>query len=244
MCRISCMRLDQELVSRKIYPTRAKAVAAIKSGLVMVNGVAAQKPSQQVVDTDDITGGRLPYSSGRGSLKLRRALEAFDVNPSGYVCLDVGASTGGFTEILLSHGAKRVLAVDVGTNQLIDDLKNDSRVLSLEQTDIRDLEPIEPVDLIVIDVSFISLTNIIDALVKWNAPQIIALIKPQFEVARSVAARSGGVIKSEIERENAIKNVIQNFEKNGYNQSGIIESPIKGGSGNIEYLAYLRRAAQ
>lgn len=238
------MRLDQVLVCRGIYPTRAKAVAAIKSGLVMVNGVAAQKPSQQVVDTDDITGGRLPYSSGRGSLKLRRALEAFDVNPSGYVCLDVGASTGGFTEILLSHGAKRVLAVDVGTNQLIDDLKNDSRVTSLEQTDIRDLEPIEPVDLIVIDVSFISLTNIIDALVKWNAPQIIALIKPQFEVARSVAARSGGVIKSEIERENAVKNVIQNFEKNGYNQAGIIESPIKGGSGNIEYLAYLRRAAQ
>lgn len=238
------MRLDQELVVRKIYPTRAKAVAAIKSGLVMVNGVAAQKPSQQVVDTDDITGGQLPYSSGRGSLKLQRALEAFNVNPSDYVCLDVGASTGGFTEVLLAHGAKRVIAVDVGTNQLIDDLKNDLRVLSLEKTDIRELAPIEPVDLIVVDVSFISLTNIIDALVKWDAPQIIALIKPQFEVSRAVAARSGGVIKSELERQNAIKNVIQSFEKSGYNQSGIIESPIKGGSGNTEYLAYLRRVAQ
>lgn len=238
------MRLDQELVIRKIYPTRAKAVAAIKSGLVKVNGVIAQKPSQQIVDTDNVTGGLLPYSSGRGSLKLSHALEVFDVNPSGYVCLDVGASTGGFTEVLLSHNAKRVIAVDVGTNQLIDDLKNDSRVMSLEQTDIRDLEPIEPVDLIVIDVSFISLTNIIEVLLKWNAPQIIALIKPQFEVPRAIAARSGGVIKSEIERENAVKNVIQNFEKNGYNQAGITETPIKGGSGNIEYLAYLRRAAQ
>ena len=238
------MRLDQELVSRGIYPTRAKAVAAIKSGLVKVNDKIAQKPSQQVVDTDAVAGGSLPYSSGRGSLKLARALEVFNVNPSGYVCLDVGSSTGGFTEVLLAHGAKRVTAVDVGTNQLIDDLKNDSRVISLEQTDIRDLEPIEPVDLIVIDVSFLSLTNIIEALLKWNAPQIIALIKPQFEVSRAVAARAGGVIKSEIERENAVKNVIQNFEKNGYNQLGIVESPIKGGSGNIEYLAYLRRAAQ
>lgn len=232
------MRLDQVLVCRGIYPTRAKAVAAIKSGLVKVNGKIAQKPSQQVVDTDVVAGESLPYSSGRGSLKLAHALGVFNVNPSGYVCLDVGASTGGFTEILLSHGAKRVIAVDVGTNQLIDDLKNDSRVISLEQTDIRDLTPIEPVDLIVIDVSFISLTNIIDALCAWKAPQIIALIKPQFEVARSIAARSGGIIKSEIERENAIKNVIQNFEKNGYNQIGITESPIKGGSGNIEYLAY------
>ncbi len=238
------MRLDQELVNRGIYPTRAKAVAAIKSGLVKVNDKIAQKPSQHVVDTDTMTGGLLPYSSGRGSLKLARALEIFNVNPSGYVCLDVGASTGGFTEVLLAHGAKRVIAVDVGTNQLIDDLKNDSRVISLEQTDIRDLEPIEPVDLVVIDVSFISLTNIIEALLKWNTPQIIALIKPQFEVSRAVAARAGGVIKSEIERENAVKNVIQNFEKNGYNQLGITESPIKGGSGNTEYLAYLRRAAQ
>lgn len=238
------MRLDQELVNRGIYPTRAKAVAAIKSGLVRVNNKIAQKPSQQIVDADVVAGGGLPYSSGRGSLKLARALEVFNVNPSGYVCLDVGASTGGFTEVLLSHGAKRVIAVDVGTNQLIDELKNDSRVISLEQTDIRILKPFEPVDLIVIDVSFISLTNIMDALVKWNAPQIIALIKPQFEVSRSVAARSGGVIKNEIERENAVKNVIQNFKKNGYNQQGIIESPIKGGSGNTEYLAYLRHAAQ
>ena len=241
---IFIMRLDQALVLRNLYSTRAKAVAAIKAGLVSVNGAVAQKASQSVSDTDNIVAGALPYSVGRGGVKLAAALDAFNVNPAGYVCLDVGASTGGFTETLLSRGAVRVIAVDVGTNQLADELKRDARVLSLEQTDIRALHPVLPVDLIVVDVSFISLTNISDALVAWNAPQIIALIKPQFEVSRSVAARAHGVIKSESERAAAIQNVVQNFEKNGYKQSGIIESPIRGGSGNVEYLALLRRVAQ
>ncbi len=241
---IFIMRLDQALVLRNLYSTRAKAVAAIKSGLVSVNGAVAQKASQSVSDTDNIVAGALPYSVGRGGVKLAAALDAFNVNPAGYVCLDVGASTGGFTETLLSRGAVRVIAVDVGTNQLADELKRDVRVLSLEQTDIRALHPVSPVDLIVIDVSFISLINIMDALVAWNAPQIIALIKPQFEVPRAIAARNRGVIKSEIDRQNAIQNVVKNFEKIGYNQCGIIESPIRGGSGNVEYLALLRHVAQ
>lgn len=241
---IFIMRLDQALVLRNLYPTRAKAVAAIKSGLVSVNGAVAQKASQSVSDTDNIVAGALPYSVGRGGVKLAAALDVFNVNPAGYVCLDVGASTGGFTETLLSRGAVRVIAVDVGTNQLVDELKRDARVLSLEQTDIRALHPVSPVDLIVIDVSFISLINIMDALVAWNAPQIIALIKPQFEVPRAIAARNRGIIKSEIDRQNAIQNVVKNFEKIGYNQCGIIESPIRGGSGNVEYLALLRHVAQ
>lgn len=241
---IFIMRLDQALVLRNLYSTRAKATAAIKSGLVSVNGAVAQKASQSVSDTDNIVAGALPYSVGRGGVKLAAALDAFNVNPAGYVCLDVGASTGGFTETLLSRGAVRVIAVDVGTNQLADELKRDARVLSLEQTDIRALHPVSSVDLIVIDVSFISLINIMDALVAWNAPQIIALIKPQFEVPRAIAARNRGVIKSEIDRQNAIQNVVKNFEKIGYNQCGIIESPIRGGSGNVEYLALLRRVAQ
>lgn len=240
-CKIICMRLDQELVLRNLYPTRAKAVAAIKSGLVSVNGAPAQKASQSVSGADNIVAGALPYSAGRGGVKLAAALDAFGVNPAGYVCLDVGASTGGFTETLLSRGAVRVIAVDVGTNQLTDELKRDARVLSLEQTDIRALHPVAPVDLIVIDVSFISLINIMDALVAWKSPQIIALIKPQFEVPRAVAARNRGVIKSAVDRQNAVQNVIKNFEKNGYNQYGLIESPIRGGSGNVEYLACWRR---
>ena len=117
------MRLDQEIVLRKLYPSRAKAVAAINAGLVFVNGVIAKKPSQVVNDSDEITGGALPYSVGRGSLKLAHALDYFNVLPSGMVCLDIGASTGGFTQELLSRGAKRVYAVDVGTNQLADELK-------------------------------------------------------------------------------------------------------------------------
>ena len=235
------MRLDKKLVILQLYPTRAKAVAAIKSGLVLVNGASATKPSQDVSDSDNIVAGDLPYSAGRGSLKLAAALDAFDVNPSGLVCLDVGASTGGFTEVLLNRGASCVIAVDVGSNQLISGIKNDSRVLSFEQTDIRNMRPLRPVDLIVVDVSFISLRNIIDALIAWRAPRIITLIKPQFEVPRNIAARANGVIKNESDRKNAIDNVVNEFEKNGYKQSGIIESPIHGGSGNTEYLAYFIR---
>ena len=242
MYNLFIMRLDQELVIRNIYPTRAKAVAAIKGGLVLVNGRVAQKPSQQVVIDDEIYGGNLPYVSGRGSLKLECALEFFKVNPTGYICLDVGASTGGFTEVLLNHGAKKVFAVDVGTGQLISDLRNDVRVVSLEQTDIRNLKPIEKVDLIVIDVSFISLANIVDCLPQWGAKQIIALIKPQFEVAREIAAKFGGVIKSDADRQNAIRKAVEAFEKFGFVCQGVIESPILGGSGNVEYLMYAVRA--
>ena len=158
------MRLDQALVQRNLYTTRARAVAAIKSGLVLVNGAAAKKPSQDVLETDVLTGGDLPYSAGRGSLKLEHALRYFNIVPSGMVCLDVGASTGGFTEVLLRNGAARVYAVDVGTNQLVAELRNDARVVSLEQTDIRALPPQAVVDLVVIDVSFVSLVNIVDVL--------------------------------------------------------------------------------
>lgn len=211
------MRLDKKLVILQLYPTRAKAVAAIKSGLVLVNGASATKPSQDVSDSDNIVAGDLPYSTGRGSLKLAAALDAFDVNPSGLVCLDVGASTGGFTEVLLNRGASCVIAVDVGSNQLISGIKNDSRVLSFEQTDIRNMRPLRPVDLIVVDVSFISLRNIIDALIAWRAPRIITLIKPQFEVPRNIAARANGVIKNESDRKNAIDNVVNEFEKKAIN---------------------------
>ena len=166
---ICCMRLDLALVQRNLYSTRARAVAAIRAGLVMVNDVPAKKPSQCVLDTDVLVGGALPYSSGRGSLKLEPALKHFKINPQDCVCLDVGASTGGFTEVLLNHGAARVYAVDVGTNQLIPELRANPRVVSIEQTDIRNLGVQSMVDLIVVDVSFVSLTNIADALVPWGA---------------------------------------------------------------------------
>ena len=231
------MRLDQALVQRNLYPTRAKAVAAIDAGLVLVNGNIAKKPSRAVLESDVIVGGALPYSSGRGSLKLAHALKFFDINPSGMACLDVGASTGGFTEVLLNNGAARVYAVDVGSNQLIQDLREDARVVSIEKTDIRALPVQSEVDLIVIDVSFISLTNIADCLPQWGARTIIALIKPQFEVAREVAAKCNGVIKSVELHQESIKRVVNAFEKCGFKSVGITESPVKGGSGNTEFLA-------
>ena len=225
------------LVQRNLYSTRARALTAIKGGLVMVNGVPAKKPSQDVADTDAIVAGDLPYSTGRGSLKLAHALDVFKINPSGKVCLDVGASTGGFTDVLLKRGASRVYAVDVGTNQLVSELRDDARVVSLEQTDIRALPVQSMVDLIVIDVSFVSLTNIIEALCPWGAKNIIALIKPQFEVPRDVAAKHNGVIKSADWHDWAIGQVVESFDRYGFRLCGITESPVKGGSGNTEFLA-------
>lgn len=231
------MRLDLLLVQRGLYPTRARAVAAIDSGLVTVNGKPAKKPSQAVEESDELVGGELPYSVGRGSLKLAHALEYFKVNPNGLFCLDVGASTGGFTDVLLKNGAKRVYAVDVGTNQLADDLRNNPCVISMEQTDIRDVVPVETVDLIVIDVSFISLTNIVDVLPRWMPKTVIALIKPQFEVAREVAAKHNGIIKSPQLHQESVARVVLAFENCGFQLRGVTQSPIQGGSGNVEFLA-------
>lgn len=231
------MRLDIALVQRNLYHTRAKAVAGIRAGLVLVNGKVAKKPGQEIAGTDVLEAGKLPYVSGRGSLKLAHALDWFGLNPAGMVCLDVGASTGGFTEVLLNRGAARVYAVDVGTNQLIPELRKNSCVVSLEQTDIRALPVQSVVDLIVIDVSFVSLTNIVGCLGAWGAKNIIALIKPQFEVSREVAAKYDGVIKSQQLHEESIARVVEAFEKCGFSLCGVTESPIKGGSGNTEFLA-------
>lgn len=231
------MRLDLALIQRGLYPTRARAVAAIRTGLVTINGNPAKKPSQDIVESDVIVAGDLPYSVGRGSLKLAHALECFNINPDGMFCLDIGASTGGFTDVLLKRGAQRVYAVDVGTNQLADELRENPRVISMEQTDIRDVVPSESVDLVVIDVSFISLTNIVAALPQWNPKNIVALIKPQFEVPREVAAKFNGVIRAQQWHDYSKEKVVKSFTDCGFRLCGITDSPIHGGSGNTEFLA-------
>ncbi|MDR0967964.1 MAG: TlyA family RNA methyltransferase [Rickettsiales bacterium] len=235
------MRLDIYLFQNKFYESRARAAAAIESGLVLVNKKIAVKAGQIVCENDQITTRPLPYKSGRGALKLAHAMDAFNINPDGWVCLDVGASTGGFTEVLLNRGAARVFAVDVGTSQLNSELKNDHRVVSLENVDIRALPPIAPVDLIVIDVSFISVGDIADAVAKWNANKIIVLIKPQFEVPRRIAAKSDGVIRDEKYHNDAINGVVSVMERVGYAAHDVIKSPILGGSGNTEFLGYFIR---
>jgi 23S rRNA (cytidine1920-2'-O)/16S rRNA (cytidine1409-2'-O)-methyltransferase len=235
------MRLDTELVNRKLYPTRSKAAAAIGFGLVSVNGKAATRASMAVGAADKIDAAPLPYISGRGGLKLSRALQEFKIDPRGMTCLDVGSSTGGFTEVLLNSGARRIISVDVGTNQMIPELRCDPRVELFEETDIRTLRPTRDVDLIVADVSFISLAAVAPSLAAWNAPQIIALIKPQFEVPRGVAAKCNGVIKSARDRDYSIEQVTSAFAKAGFERAGLTESPITGGSGNTEYLALFQR---
>ena len=237
------MRLDLELVARNLYPTRAKAAAAIRSGLVSVDGLVVVKNSFIVPQGAEITSKPLPYVSGRGMLKLGCALDEFHIDVSGFSCLDVGSSTGGFSEVLLNRGALKVIAVDVGTNQLVSEIKNNPRVVSLERTDIRDLTPICPVDLVVIDVSFISLKNIIASLSKWQTNQIIALIKPQFEVSSQVAARCKGVIRNPEIHNQVIDDVVAEFSRFGFENRGLVESPVKGGSGNTEFLGlFIKRA--
>jgi len=183
------MRADQLLVVRGLFESRAKAQAAIEAGNVTANGKPVRKVSEQIEEDAEIVAAPAhPYVS-RGALKLEAALDHFKIDPKGRICLDVGASTGGFTEVLLTRGAAKVYAVDTGTAQLHPRIKADPRVVSLEQSDIRKLEDAEIPDharLIVIDVSFISLEHVIPKALQFAAPhaELIALIKPQFEAGR------------------------------------------------------------
>ena len=236
-------RLDTELVKRSLARSRTSAQGLIKDGMVYVNGSQAQKPSCEVNDTDEVTvKGDLPKYVGRGGIKLEKALTEFDITLHGCTCIDVGASTGGFTDCMLQNGAALVYAVDVGSNQLDGKLKNDKRVVSLENTDIRNAAEKLPekADLITIDVSFISLKLVLPAvkkLLKANGI-IIALIKPQFEVGKTGLGKHG-VVKDEKLRKQAVDGIRLFSSDLGFTVNGVITSPITGGEGNIEYLIYL-----
>lgn len=213
----------------------------ILGGGVYVNGIECRKPARAVEDSDllEFRGEELPYV-GRGGLKLHAALERFGIDVSGRVCIDIGASTGGFTDCLLGHGAAKVYAVDVGTLQLDASLRSDSRVVSMENTDIRMLdigELGEPPDIAVIDVSFISLRLVLPpaiALLRENAV-IVALIKPQFEAGRAALSKRG-VVLSEKVRARTVADISEFCGLCGLFVNGVMTSPITGGSGNTEYL--------
>ncbi len=237
------MRLDQYLVENGYFASRARAQGAIKAGLVSVDGVVAVRPSQMISagDAVSVAGDVHPYVS-RGGVKLEAALRTMEIDPDGKICLDLGASTGGFTDVLLKQGALRVYAVDVGTGQLHEKLAADCRVVNLEQTHAKDLSPKlipEPVEIIVCDVSFISLKKALPFAMALAAPgaRLAALIKPQFEIGRSRIGK-GGVVKPGHENTYGVAEGIAAWlkEQPGWKSVGYIDSPIKGGDGNQEFL--------
>ena len=241
-------RLDLILVEREIFETREKAKREIMAGNVLVNEKVETKAGTMFKDTEDLiirVKDRLKYVS-RGGLKLEKAIKVWNLDFKDKLVLDIGASTGGFTDCALQNGAKIVYANDVGTNQLDWKLRNDERVVSLEEKHIKDLE-IEDlennkVDFIVIDVSFISLTKVIgyfDRFLKENS-QVVMLIKPQFEVGKEKIGRNG-IVENEEYHNEAIKKII-NFIKNlGYELLGVEDSPIKGTKGNKEFLMLIKK---
>lgn len=240
------MRLDVYLCETGFCASRTEAKEYILGGLVCVNGKAVTKPAYAVCDGDKVSieGEARKYVS-RGGLKLEGALDIFKINVEGALALDVGASSGGFTDCLLKHGAARVIAVDSGSGQLAQQLRNDGRIVSIENYNARfmkreDLE-YEP-NLAVMDVSFISATHIIPAVysVLTEGGDYILLVKPQFEVGKAGVGK-GGIVKDSRLREKALADVVKFAENCGFKTVATARSPIEGGDGNIEYLVHFRK---
>lgn len=242
-------RLDQLLVERGAFSSRARAQGAIRAGLVRVGGAVVDKPAAMIADAEtiDVAGDVHDYVS-RGALKLDRALLAFGVDPAGKTCLDLGASTGGFTQVLLRAGAAKVYAVDVGTGQLHALLRDDPRVVNLEKTHARDLSRAlapDAVEIIVCDVSFISLMKALPFAMALAAPQalLVALIKPQFELGPEKIGK-GGIVKASAAELAALTDAIgERLREAGWAPIGVIESPIEGGDGNKEFLIGAAKSA-
>ncbi|HTG01510.1 MAG TPA: TlyA family RNA methyltransferase [Nitrospirota bacterium] len=240
------LRLDRLLVERSLAESRERAQALIFAGQVLVDGQKIDKAGAQVRSDADIRilGEASAYVS-RGGLKLEHALKEFSVSVAGKTALDIGASTGGFTDCLLQNGCRRVYAVDVGYGQLAWKLRQDPRVVAIERANIRTLDASlipEPVDLAVIDVSFISLEKVIPPVVRFLRPvsEIIALIKPQFEVGKDQVGK-GGIVKDEEARTAAVERISDFIKRQGLEVKGITPSPITGQDGNVEFLVHAVR---
>jgi len=239
---MSRQRADVLVVEQGLAESRSRAQALILAGAVLYDdGKRVEKSGQQLDEgaTLYLRDQPLPYVS-RGGLKLEAALRELDVDPSGHVCLDVGASTGGFTDCLLQHGAARVYAVDVGHNQIVWKLRQDERVVVIERCNVRTIEPDripEPCGVIVIDVSFISLELIVPRVLPFAAAngQLVALVKPQFEAGRGNVGK-GGVVRDQTVRRATRDRVIGMLESLGATGVRSMESPIHGAKGNLEYL--------
>ncbi len=239
-------RLDLLLQARGLAESRERARGLILSGSVLVDGKKIEKAGAQVKRDAEIVllGPTSPYV-GRGGIKLEAALDTFHPEVSGKVAMDVGASTGGFTDCLLQRGAARVYAVDVGYGQLAWRLRQDPRVIVLERSNIRLLPPEaipEPVDLATIDVSFISLEKVLPAVLSFLAPrgEMVALVKPQFEVGKGEVGR-GGIVRSPEKHQSVLDRIYHQAAEWGLEIAGSIPSPILGQKGNVEFLVYFRR---
>lgn len=238
------MRLDAYLADAGLAVSRTEARRLIEEGLVSVDGKEVKKPSFDISGREEFLSVKPREKSfvGRGGVKLEGAFSSFSVSAAGKRCIDVGASSGGFTDCLLQHGAEHVIAVDSGRGQLVESLRRDARVTSVEGFNARYMQPtdLEYVpELAVMDVSFISATYIIPALARClrEGADFILLIKPQFEVGREGVGK-GGIVKKQSDRDAAVRRVVECAEGFGFKLKGLIESPIQGGDGNIEYLAH------
>lgn len=238
------MRLDQLLVTRGLFPSREKARRAVMAGEIEVAGRRVDKAGTNVADDAELhVKEREPFVS-RGGRKLAAALDRFAIDPTGLVCCDVGASTGGFTDCLLKRGARRVYAIDVGYGQLDHGLRQDERVVVMERLNARHLGPEdlpEPVDLVTFDVSFISLLKVVPPLLPHLRPggRLVALVKPQFEAGRGQVGK-GGIVRDEALRRRVIDERVAELTALGLEPDGVFDSPVAGMGGNREALAAFR----
>ncbi len=239
------IRLDTLLVEKGMVESREKAKAVILEGKVLVNGIVVDKAGAFVKSDVVLTvEGKIPYVS-RGGIKLEHAIKEFKIDVNGKVAMDIGASTGGFTDCLLKHGAIKVFAVDVGHGQFSWILRDDEKVVLLEKTNVRyldrDLVP-DKIDIASIDVSFISLLRVIPKVLEFLTPngKVVALIKPQFEANKKDVGK-GGVVKDDKKRLEVVEKIKSGSEKLGLEVKGVTKSPIKGPKGNVEYFIYLKK---
>lgn len=239
-------RIDQLLVEQGLAESRARAQALVMAGLVFVGDARVDKPGQQIrADAGIEVRGRDHPWVGRGGVKLAHAIAHFALDPAGAVAMDIGSSTGGFTEVLLEHGAAHVFAVDVGTNQLAWKLRQDPRVTVLEQTNARALTASiidRPCDWVVCDASFIGLAKVLEVPLRLAAPRctLVALIKPQFEVRREEVGK-GGIVRDPTLHQRVCSEVRDWLENEGWRILGVTESPITGSEGNVEFLIAAER---
>lgn len=241
-------RLDIFLVEHGLVESRSLAQRLIMAGEVRVNGEMVIKGSQTIENSAKVEIQQAPPFVSRGGEKLEAAIQAFGLTKlEDLICADVGASTGGFTDCLLQHGAARVYAIDVGHGELHWKLRNDPRVVVMEKTNARYVTSLDqPIDLVTIDASFISLKTLLPVVKKWLNPdaKLVALIKPQFEAGRQEAARGGGVIKDDAVHKKILEDILTFANDRGMNPSGLIRSPLLGPKGNKEFLVLLEQNAE